>query len=344
MKIKYPSPLQKGDRIAVSAISSGVEKSLHILLEKAKENVESQGYKVGLNDTDWNERKARSASKEVRAEEFMSLLSNPTVNTIIPPWGGEFSMEVLPRLDWEKIKELPPTWILGYSDISTICFVYTTATGNASAHGTNFIELSAPRWDELSGKWMDVLSTSAGERVSQYSSSQYQSSWQKTFAYPGTGFYFDQKTVWKNLSGRNEERFSGRLVGGIMNTLQVIIGTPFDHVEEYIASYTINEGTIWFLESVEMSSAEIYRSLWQMKNNGWFKNTTGILLGRASGYTQAKDFMLEDALREIFAEEGIQVFYDVDIGHMPPQNILVNGAYAEVSFNNGSGKIDMHFI
>ncbi|KON88005.1 hypothetical protein AF332_15025 [Sporosarcina globispora] len=50
-------------------------------------------------------------------------------------------MEVLPLIDWDRFKELPPKWILGYSDISTLSFTYTTITGNASAHGTNLSEL-----------------------------------------------------------------------------------------------------------------------------------------------------------------------------------------------------------
>jgi len=92
-----------------------------------------------------------------------------------------------------------------------------------------------------------------------------------------------------------------------------------------------------------MSAAEIYRALWQMNYNGWFKNTNGVLFGRASGYAATKDFTLDDALFKVF-EDKIPVIYDVDIGHMPPQNILVNGAVGEINYFEGEGKIKMKYI
>src|SRR5699024_6728759 len=98
---------------------------------------------------------------------------------------GVFSIEVLPLMDWELLKKLPPKWILGYSDISTLSFAYTTITGNASAHGTNFNELSAPKWDAVTSKWTDVLGCLEKKEVIQYSSNYYQSSWEKTFENPG---------------------------------------------------------------------------------------------------------------------------------------------------------------
>lgn len=341
MIIKYPKALQKGDKIAVTAISSGVEKPLHILLEKAKSNIESLGYKVELAKTVWNDEKSRSATKEIRAEEFMELLVDPTIKAIIPPWGGQFSLEILPLLDWEKIKKNTPKWILGYSDISTINFVYTTITGNASAHGINFVEMSAPTLDETSSSWHKVLTANHGDVINQKSSFEFQSSWEKVFMNPATGFYFDTKTEWKSIN--THEHFSGRLLGGVINTIQNLHGTPFDQVEEYLDTYTKDQGTIWYLESVGMSAAEIYRALWQMKINGWFKNTNGVLIGRSSGYAPTKDYELEDVLMDIFYHDNIPFIYDVDIGHLPPQNTLVNGALANVSYKNGTGKITMHF-
>lgn len=156
MKVNYPKPLKRGDVIGVTAPSSGAEESQHTLLFKAKENVEAHGYKVVMGETAWMQQKGRSAPKEKRAEELMSFLLDENIRAIIPPWGGSFAMEILPLIDWEKLKSVPPKWILGYSDISTFLFAYSTITGNASAHGTNFAELSAPQWDSLTSRWTDV--------------------------------------------------------------------------------------------------------------------------------------------------------------------------------------------
>lgn len=344
LNIRYPDALQKGNLIAVTAPSSGTEESTHNLLEKAKERVEENGFHVVFGETAWTQKKGRSASKEKRAKELMSFLLDDRIAAIIPPWGGSFSMEILPLIDWEKLKSISPKWILGYSDISTFLFVYSTITGNASAHGTNFAELSAPEWDSLTSKWIEVLSCPEDGEVIQSSSNQYQSSWEQVYKNPATGFYFDTETEWKNLKGNLQEEFSGRLLGGCISTLRVLIGTPFDQVNNYISKYAAEEGVVWYLESVGLDAINIYRSLWQMKQAGWFKQAKGILIGRTSRYSENQDFHLVDALNDIFADQHIPVLYDVDVGHAPPQNILVNGAFGKVVYNNSEGTIHMNYI
>lgn len=344
MKIKYPLALKPNDCIGVTAPSSGVESSLHILLEEAKLQVEKNGFKVLIGETVLTQHKGRSASIEKRVAELMNFFQSDCINAIMPPWGGSFAMEILPFIDWNKLKEMKPKWILGYSDISTLNFAYTTITGHASAHGVNFTELSAPEWDELSSKWIDVLSSNENEEITQYSSKKYQSSWDKVFSNPATGFYLDSKTEWKTLNNEDEVTFSGRMIGGCVNTLQVLVGTPFDNVNNFVNQYCLEEGVIWYLETVDMDSAQIYRALWQMQQNNWFYNIKGVLFGRAGGYKDMGDFTLTDALTDVFKTFNIPVILNADVGHVPPQNILVNGAYATVKYSNGKGSITMKYI
>lgn len=344
MKIKYPTSLKLNSCIGVTAPSSGVERSLHILVDEAKQQISRKGFKVIIGETVLTQYKGRSASKEKRAEELMSFLQDDRISVIMPPWGGSFTMEILPLIDWDKLKILKPKWILGYSDISTFNFAYTTITGHASAHGVNFTELSAPTWDELSSKWIDVLNCAENEEIQQYSSKRYQSSWEKVYANPAKGFYFDSNTEWKTLNSEDEVTFSGRLIGGCVSTLQVLVGTPFDNVNNFINQYCHEEGVIWYLETIGMDAAKIYRALWQMQQNDWFTNIKGVLFGRASRYQDLGDFTLTDALKDVFESFNIPVIYDVDVGHTPPQNILVNGAYATVKYSKGTGSITMKYI
>lgn len=105
--VKYPPALEKDDEIAVTAPSSGVEEQLHMLVHKAKENVENKGFIVKIGETVWTETKSRSAKASIRAKELIKFLEDENVKAIIPPWGGQFSMEVLPMIDWNYIKSLP---------------------------------------------------------------------------------------------------------------------------------------------------------------------------------------------------------------------------------------------
>jgi muramoyltetrapeptide carboxypeptidase LdcA involved in peptidoglycan recycling len=81
-----------------------------------------------------------------------------------------------------------------------------------------------------------------------------------------------------------------------------------------------------------------------MKENGWFTRISGALFGRPKGFAPTKNFGLKDALEQIFAPMNIPVLYDVDIGHMPPQMTLVNGALAEVTVEAGRGTLTMRFV
>lgn len=343
-KIIYPQALTRGSTIAITAPSSGVENHLHHLLELARTTIQNLGFNVIEGKTIWSNDKCVSASKEKRANELMNFLQNDNVNAIIPPWGGEFLMDILPLLDWVKLGQLSPKWILGYSDISTFTFAYTLLTGIATAHGTNYIDLNAGELNSTSQRWVDVLQTNEGETIEQYSSKMYQSKWD----FNNRGFNLDTPTEWKMLdqqkAGAKEVSFSGRLLGGCMDTISILLGTSYAPVNDFISHYCSETGVIWYLESCEMNASDIYRHLWQMKQCRWFDNTNGILLGRAAGYAASKNFELIDALTSIFSEMNIPVIYDVDIGHVPPQMTLVNGAFANVTYNEHKGTVTMSFI
>jgi muramoyltetrapeptide carboxypeptidase len=341
VSIIYPRPLRKGSRIAVTAPSSGVEEHLHFLLHKAKQQVESHGFEVVEGETIWTEDKCVSSPKEKRVNELMRFLLDDTVDAIIPPWGGQFLIDILPLIDWERLKQSRPTWILGYSDTSTLLFTYTVRTRIATAHGPNYCEMSAPYWDETSKRWIDVLALQKGGQIIQDSSEMYQSSWEKVFQHPGTGFYFDTPTEWKTL-GRKQVTATGRLIGGCLETLSSLSGTPYVPIQEF-ARECKEDGMLWYLESGESTAAEIYRRLWTLKENGWFVGISGLIFGRPGGYRKVKNFELIDALEAIFGPMEIPVIWDADVGHVPPQMTLVNGALTEVKAEKGKGIVKMRF-
>ena len=88
-----------------------------------------------------------------------------------------------------------------------------------------------------------------------------------------------------------------------------------------------------------MSAADIYRSLWQMRECGWFEHCNGVLYGRAAGYSDTKGFNLADALKSGLGSLKVPAIYDADIGHVPPQIQIINGAYGEIDFVGGSAVI-----
>lgn len=309
---------------------------MHHLLIRSKAALENQGYHIVEGSTLWTNDKCVSASPEVRASELEQFLLDNRVHAVIPPWGGEFLMELLPLLDWERLRSLPPKWILGYSDISTLTFTYTLLTGHATAHGTNYIDLGSVTLDATTVRWADVLGIEAGGCIKQTSSPLYRSSWEVPEP--------DTPTKWSILGSEDGAvHFSGRLIGGCLDTLSNLLGTRYAPVERFIQSFCADAGVLWYLESCEMNAADMYRHLWQMRECGWFQHTNGFIMGRAAGYSDVKNFEMIDALHRIFDPLHIPVIYNADIGHVPPQITLVNGALADVSCSAGQGEITIRF-
>jgi len=93
------------------------------------------------------------------------------------------------------------------------------------------------------------------------------------------------------------------------------------------------------LESCEMNAPDIYRTLWQMRESGWFRYCNGIIIGRPDGYKYKRDFTLIDALKQGIGSLGVPVIYDADIGHIPPQMQIINGSIGKVKFADGKAVV-----
>jgi muramoyltetrapeptide carboxypeptidase LdcA involved in peptidoglycan recycling len=102
-----------------------------------------------------------------------------------------------------------------------------------------------------------------------------------------------------------------------------------------------DDGVILFLENCELSPCAVARALWNMRFAGWFDGLKGILLGRSSGKdaTLPSDLSYREAVESVLGSLEIPVILDADIGHQPPQMVLINGALAEVRCKAGKGSI-----
>ena len=83
---RYPAPLKPGDRIGITAPSSGVAPHLMPRLRRAW-RPSGSGYDVVVGrclDGD-----ARQRDEEERAAELMGMLTDPGIRAVFPPWGGE---------------------------------------------------------------------------------------------------------------------------------------------------------------------------------------------------------------------------------------------------------------
>ncbi|MFD2334413.1 S66 peptidase family protein [Cohnella sp. GCM10020058] len=335
--IVYPK-LRQPATIGVTAPSSGVSEERHWFVRQAVAQFELQGYLVAVGETTWSQHKAKSAPARVRAAELNAFLQDDRTDLVIPPWGGELLIEVLEHLDFGAIGR---KWVMGYSDISVLLLAVTLRTGMATAHGTNFVDLRDEYTDPTTAAWEQVLRTGEGESVLQTSSTHHQASWSE--AAPSQGVYhLTEPTVWKVVGGERMEA-SGRLLGGCIDVIRHLIGTPYGDVPAFRERHIQGEPILWYLENCELATVDMRRSLVQMKLAGWFENCSGILFGRSGVHIPREGYTELDVFKEIADELGVPVAYDIDCGHKPPQLTLINGAYAEVTVEAGRGTLVQTF-
>lgn len=94
------------------------------------------------------------------------------------------------------------------------------------------------------------------------------------------------------ISQRRCSKDEGRLLGGCIDTISHLIGTPYGDVQSLKESIMM-ESRSWFLENCELSSVDLRRSLVQMKLAGWFDGSSGIMFGRSAA-EDLLDYKMKD--------------------------------------------------
>src|SRR3954468_23135242 len=137
--MRYPSPLRPGDRIGVTAPSAGVAPAMWPRLEVAVRSLEERGFEVVLGDCLGIDGVV-SAPRAERAAELTAMLGDPAIRAVVPPWGGEMSIDLLDLVDWAGLASAEPTWLVGFSDMTTVMLPVTLRLGWATLHGSNLMD------------------------------------------------------------------------------------------------------------------------------------------------------------------------------------------------------------
>jgi muramoyltetrapeptide carboxypeptidase len=78
-----------------------------------------------------------------------------------------------------------------------------------------------------------------------------------------------------------------------------------------------------------------------MRLAGWFQDVDGIIFGRspAPDPIDPEKMKYLEAVSLVLGDLKIPVLLDADIGHVPPQMTLINGALAEVKFDGVHARV-----
>lgn len=330
--IRFPAPLRPGDTIAVTAPSAGAEGAGADRVEFCVQWLRDHGYVVVVGDC-MDGAGVTSAPADQRAAELTALLCDPEVRCVLPPWGGETAIDLVDLLDWERLAAAEPTWLVGYSDLSTLLLPLTTRLGWATLHGDNLVDTP---YEVPAGllPWRTIASGRGPHRQQQ---SGLVADWWPFEEDPRAVSWREAGAARWRLHGPDSLEVSGRLVGGCIETVANLAGTPYGDVAAFGEEHA-DEGLIVYLEAAEDGALSICRNLHGLRLAGWFDHARAILIGRtrapdATGMTQ------QEAVLDALGRLGLPIVFDLEIGHVPPHLPLVNGALATVAVDADGGEI-----
>jgi len=334
--IRFPRPLVPGDVVGVTSPSSGVAAPLRPRLDVAVETLRRRGFDVRVGRVMDGDGVASGSAHE-RAAELVAMLTDPAVRAVVPPWGGEIAIDLLDLVDWQALAG-DPTWLVGFSDTSTLLLPLTLLTGVATLHGQNLMDTPYAVPDPLL-PWTDVVTAPPGATLTQGAAVAYRAhgfdDWE---ADPAAARYtLDTPGGWTRVDDDGDLVATGRLVGGCLETLTHLVGTPYGDLSSFVREHA-PEGVVLYLENAESNAADVTRRLFQLRYAGWFEHATAVLVGRTRG-ADLPGYTQHDAVRHALDGLGVPVLVDVDCGHVPPHLALVNGALATVTHGEGGSRI-----
>jgi len=331
MDLRFPAPLLPGDRIGVTSPSSGVSGAAAVRIDYSIAWLRRRGFEVVVGEC-MDGSTHISALREQRAAELTAMLVDPGIRAVVPPWGGVTAIDLVDLLDYDAIAAADPTWVVGFSDSTTWMLPLLLRSGLASIHGDNLADTPYDAPDGLA-HWLDLAAATGP--VAQRSPGIIADWWRFEEDPAATTWKHVGHGTWEVLRGGPVDA-TGRLVGGCIETVAAVAGTPYGDV----AAFGREHGDlVVYVEASEDDAFTICRHLHTLRLAGWFEHAVAILVGRSSAPGSEGGFEQRDAVVDALGMLDVPIVLDVEIGHVPPHLPLVNGATARVVVDGDTREI-----
>ncbi|MGN7823471.1 S66 family peptidase [Chitinophaga sp. 22536] len=330
MNLIKPSRLAAGDKVATISLSWGGAGELPHRYRKGKEQLQQQfGLEVTETENALKPAQWLYENPQARAEDLMEAFADKSVKAIISNIGGEESARILKYVDINIIRNNPKIF-LGFSDTTTTHLLCLKA-GLTSFYGTSLLTGFAENGGMHRYQIEDINNTFftappvrrimpntegwTSERLEWFDPSLQDI---KRKLEPNTG--------WKFLQGSGTVQ--GRLIGGCIDVLEFLKGTPYWPEDSYW-----QDSILFFETSEETVRPELIR--YWMRNYallGILRKAKAILWGRPYDNQYAAEY--ETEILKVLKEEGLTdmvVVTQMDFGHTCPTFTLPYGVLAEVN-------------
>ncbi|MDQ1512707.1 MAG: muramoyltetrapeptide carboxypeptidase [Microbacteriaceae bacterium] len=301
--ILRPKALQLGDVVAVAALSGGLDAEEALLFQRGVEQIERMGFAVQVSPlVDLSRSRWWTAAEPGGiADEFNRLLRDPQVRAIFALTGGRATVSYLDLIDYGAVRADPKP-VLGFSDISALQLALHARTGLVTVHS-------------------DLVTHGFGYRheLDDLPRAQLEEAYRRvlTGAVAGPLPALGEWESWR--PGRSD----GPLVGGLLNRLVRLQGTPFALDADRF------DGAILFWEEVGTSTSVIWNDLHVLRLAGVLDRIAGMVVGPTSTVERTEGGPdLRAVVLDVLGDRDIPVLGNVDIGHEPPNVPLPLGIRA----------------
>ncbi len=288
-----PDKLKIGDTIGVIAPSGPIIGNKIEEIEKAREIVESAGFKVKYSKNLFSNTNEYSSTAKEKAEDINEMFADKEVKMIWCAKGGANSNSTFEYIDYELIKQNPKI-ICGYSDITSLTNMITARTGLITFSGTNFKTIATDETDysynEVIKRFVDG-SLEIGQEGEEY-------------------------RVLKDGIAQ------GELIGGNLNLTSGMVA----------GRYSIDfKDKILFLEELGYETDPELASnfLYYMKQNGVFEQIVGLWIGN---YEHESRISLEKIILDVIGDEKYEfpIIKSNNFGHIETKTVIPIGIKAKI--------------
>lgn len=335
--MKKPKRLKIGDTIAAISLSSGMAGDPDTLwrYEQGKNQLIDMGFNVIELELTLAGSETVYSSPKGRADSLHAALLDSNIDGIIATIGGIDSYRIFEYLDLNILRENPKIFI-GYSDSTSVHHMFQMA-GVVSFYGPCLLVDFA----ENGGAYH--FTKESFRNVLMEESIDYIFLWREKWTSQFLPWVIDNKHTLRELcidEGpivlQGEGTVEGRLMGGCLEALSMLRGTPLYPTKEAF------EKGLLLLETSQMYPDPVIFEieLRTMGVMGVLQLLNGILVGKPQDnkYFEEYQIIIVKVLKE-FKLENLPLLYNCNFGHTEPKWTLPLGVKAQLDLDNKQLKL-----
>ncbi|HZK19930.1 MAG TPA: S66 peptidase family protein [Treponemataceae bacterium] len=333
--MKYPTFLKINDTIGLVAPSFGCNVDPYATrLTNAIQKLTQKGFTIKEGAAIRSYFKAASASAQERAKEFVDMYTDDSVHFVSSVGGGERMIEILSYINFDDLCTFPAKYFMGYSDNTILTFTLTTQCDVPSIYYVHTPDFGMHPWCDSINDGLKIIQ---GIKTKQNAYTMYELEEDKDTGKPLAPYVLKGTTKWHTFNNKDVS-FTGCLIGGCLDVLQLLCGTPYGDISAFQKRYK-KTGFIWYLETCDLHAIATLRALWQLKNNGFFTYVKGFLIGKPLKGDDFMDVTYQEAVISVLGDCNVPIVFDMNVGHISPTIPMLNGFIATVTHNKHESSI-----